>query len=71
MIKTIHNGRYLAEYDDNTARGVLLVITRPAGGGRYIEGPEATHWAEAISTAMDKREANALCKAILDSDGVA
>lgn len=67
MLSTIHNGRYRAEYDDNTARGALLVITRPKGGGKYIEGEEATHWAEHIKTALDKTEANALCKAILDS----
>lgn len=65
-MKTIHDGRYLAQYGD-TARGPLLTVTRPQGGGKYLEGDEAARWAKHICEALDKSEANALCKAILDS----
>lgn len=67
-MQSIHDGRYLAEYGV-TARGPLLVVTKPQGGGAYIEGENATQWADAIRTAADKSEANALCKSILDSGG--
>ena len=65
-METIHSGRYIAEYSDRTAES-LLVITRPKGGGKYITGEDATEWAEHIRTAIDKSEANALCRAILES----
>jgi len=64
-MKTIHKGRYTAEYGV-TGRGPLLVVTRTKGGGRYMEGAEATEWAEHIRSAIDKSEANALCRALLD-----
>ena len=61
-MKIIHSGRYTASYH----AGVLVVEGKQ--GGRYMTGEQADHWAEAIKTAIDKTEANALCKAILDSD---
>ena len=65
-MQVIHNGRYRAEYSEDTAKP-LLVVTRSKGdGGKYIEGAAAEHWAEEIVTALDKSEANALCKAILE-----
>ena len=63
-MQVIHNGRYRAEYSEDTAKP-LLVITN-GNGGKYIEGAAAEHWAEEIVTALDKSEANALCKAILE-----
>lgn len=64
-MQNIHDGQYIAEYGE-TARGPILVITRPKGGGKYIEGAQAEHWAEEITTALDKSEANALCRAIIN-----
>jgi len=63
----IHDGRYTAAYG-LTARGPLLVITKPSGGGRYIEGDLAETWAEHVCTALNKSEANALCRAILNAE---
>lgn len=64
-MQAIHNSRYTAEYGE-TARGPLLVVTKTKGGGSYIEGEDAEDWADHIRSAIDKNEANALCKALLD-----
>ena len=60
----IHNGRYTAEFDSDNS---VLIISRPAGGGVYLTGNKAREWNEGIQTAKGKREADALCKALLDS----
>ena len=65
-METLHNGRYCAEYG-NCADGPILVITRPRGGGKHLIGDAAIEWAEHIRTALDKSEANALCRAILEA----
>ena len=66
-ITEIHSGQYSASYQENTPEGALLVITKPSGGGRYMQGEMAEEWANAIQTAIDKSEANALCRAIINS----
>lgn len=46
--------------------GPFLCITRKAGG-KYLSGAEAISWAEHIRTALDSREAAALCRAIFQA----
>ena len=60
----IHKGRYIAEYDPVH---LILVITRPKGNRRFLQGTQAIDWANAIQTALDKSEANALCYAIINA----
>ena len=54
---------YLACY---AAKGQILAVTR-GDKGKYLKGQEAIEWAESIKTAIDNREAAALCKAIYNS----
>lgn len=51
----------------NAVNGPFLTITRKGHGGKYIDGEEALSWCEEIETALDAREAAALCKAIYNS----
>lgn len=43
--------------------GPILSVTRGDKGGKYMTGQDALSWAGHIETAMDAREAAALCKA--------
>lgn len=65
-MENLHDGRYRADYDADNVRGPLLVVTKPTGGGKMLQGDDATHWAHHIRTALNKSEANTLCKSILD-----
>lgn len=66
MIKTIHKGRYTAEFFHAHDDTPTLVITRPRGGGVMVGGEQAITWRDAIKTAINKSEANALCRALLN-----
>lgn len=60
--RELHKGRYVAtEY-----RGTLIVHKNGnTRGGRHILPPESKNWIEAITTALDGKEADLLCKAVL------
>ena len=62
-VKTIHKGRYLAfDY-----RGSLIVQLSGRQGGKRLEGEQAATWIDAIKTALDKAEADALCRVVYTS----
>lgn len=61
------NRHYLVQFH----KGILCVINKHKtfgqnGYGVYLKGLDAEYWAESIKTAIDKDEANALCKALLN-----
>lgn len=65
LTKQIHRG---AHYEAFTLKGGLIVHKRGnTNGGRYLIGSQAPQWIEAIQTALDSREADSLCKAILQA----
>lgn len=47
--------------------GPFLAVTRN-GKGDYLSGTKAIEWAEAIRTAIDSKEAAALCRAIINAN---
>lgn len=63
---TIYQGHsYTAQLAGFKAHnGPFLCVTRGERGGKYLSGPDALTWADAITTAIDAREAAALCKAV-------
>lgn len=62
--KQIHQG---AHYQAFTLKGSLIVHKRnQTQGGKQLIGDQAPIWIEAIKTAIDKKEADLLCKAILN-----
>jgi hypothetical protein len=51
----------------NAVNGPFLTITRKGHGGKYVAGDDALMWCEELETALDAKEAAALCKAIYNS----
>lgn len=47
--------------------GPFLSVTRD-GKGKYLQGQQAVEWCEAIETAIDNKEAAALCRHIYKDD---
>ena len=60
--RELHKGRYVAtEY-----RGSLIIHKNGnTRGGKALIGPQAATWIEAITTALDGNEADALCKEVM------
>lgn len=51
----------------NAVNGPFLTITRKGHGGKYVAGDDALMWCEEIETALDAKEAAALCKALYNN----
>lgn len=45
----------------------LIVSRNRKQGGKHLIGPQAAKWIEAIRTAIDADEANALCRAVVNA----
>ena len=68
IICTSHG--YIAELAGFKAHsGPFLCVTREGKGGKYVSGPIALEWAEALETSIDSKEQAALCRAIYDAVG--
>ena len=68
IVQTIFENQH---YHACTIRGATLVVThkRKKHGrqGVQLVGPQAAEWIDAIKTALDKDEANALCRAVVNA----
>lgn len=53
-------------YTACTLRGGLVVTRKHKRGGVHLVGEQAASWIEAIETAIDTSEANALCRALVN-----
>jgi len=64
----IYNGfGYTAELVGKQAHNGPFLCISKGGKGKYLKGKEAEQWAEHISTAIDSKEALALCRSIFKS----
>jgi hypothetical protein len=61
--KVIFDGQH---YTACTLSGGLVVTRKRKQGGISLIGDQAATWIDAIETAIDASEANALCRAILE-----
>ncbi len=62
--RIIYHGRH---YTACAMRDGSLIVTRNGKqGGVHVEPDLATSWIDAIVTAVDQREAAAMCRAILN-----
>ena len=70
MMQSIHAGIYDTAYtpDQGDGKGALLVVGYRDKGGTMLRGAVAAEWAEHIQTALDAREADALCRAVYRAD---
>ncbi len=62
QIVQIHKCRYEAFTFHNN---LIVHRTGKTTGGKYLTGDSAKTWTDAIKTAIDNSEADALCRAIL------
>ena len=52
-------------YSAFTLEGGLIVESNRKQGGKHLVGPQAAEWIDAIENAIDRDEAYALCRALL------
>ncbi len=71
LTTSLHRGAHYAADWIAGPHGGLCVTRRRGKGGALIAttSPDATTWREAIATAVDAQEAEALCRAVLQSTG--
>lgn len=63
---TIHKSAYYAAYLLNSS-GLIIESTRKAGGVQLKpDHPQFADYVDAIRTAIDDKEADALCRALLN-----
>ncbi|CAA2141622.1 hypothetical protein [Hyphomicrobium sp. ghe19] len=48
-------------------KGSLIISHKRKRGGKQLVGDQAATWIDAIKTAMDRDEANALCRVFLSN----
>lgn len=64
-LRTIHKtGRYIA-FDYKNGAGLIVQRASTTQGGKHLTGAQAGKWINAIETAIDNKEADQLCRAIL------
>ena len=63
MSKVIFANQYYTACD--MGDGSIVVTRNRKRGGKRLTGHEAKTWIEAIKTAIDDKEANALCRGFL------
>ena len=67
LTTTIFDGpHYRAEWIDGPHGGLCVTSKRKAGGVILRTSDEAWEWRNHIESAIDKIEANALCRALLE-----
>lgn len=65
-MKTIHQSAYYAAHVHPRA-GLIIESTRKAGGVRLApDHVQYAQWVDAIQTAIDRAEGDALCRALLN-----
>ena len=66
-METLHNSQYYTA-DLHHKAGLIIQSKRKSGGVRLTsDHPQYTEWVDAIKTAIDSAEADALCKALLSN----
>ena len=65
-METLHNSQYYTA-DLHPRAGLIIESKRKSGGVRLTsDHPQYAEWVDAIKTAIDSQEADALCKALLN-----
>jgi hypothetical protein len=65
-METLHTSRYYTAHHHSKA-GLIIQSTRKTGGVRLApDHPQYGEWVDAIKTAIDASEADALCRALLN-----
>lgn len=63
---TLHDSQYYCAYLGNSS-GLIVQSTRNSGGVQMRpDHPQFSEYVDALRTAVDSREADALCKALLN-----
>ena len=66
-METLHSSRYYTA-DLHPRAGLIIQSKRKAGGVRVApDHKQYSEWVDAIKTAIDTQEADALCKALLSN----
>lgn len=63
--KVIYNGPHFTACE--MKGGSLIVTKNRKQEGRCVTGEDASHWINAIKTALDNKEADLICRVILQS----
>lgn len=68
MAEKLHSGRHYEAFVLGDGSFVVMRKRAKDGNrGRRLTGPSASHWVAEIRTALDKDEAEALCRGFLNS----